>query len=390
MIKVFCGVCGATADRDIDEADYSCDACEMGAGMSTIDADPEEREKLRNIIGSLGKQVLTKNPVLGSSILPAFRHAYKLSVSVLDLFVVFFERISLLVDSIGFEDSETSQLEDRIRAYSEAGFVTPLYVLPTSEDESSKRIQIGVDLDSNFRKVNEVKEYSRRLEYYLQMIGELETQDDIKRSPNEYAYLDREWYGNPKHAHPSLLLNRSNIYSAVADCINSSVLFDSILTKARTVKYQHRFSLLNTRREALDYITSWYGDEICSIPSFKKPETVIAFRDSEAGCSFVDTIVREYMTGAREGNPKAIERHLTELMNQKLSFGRRVTGESYDTKKTILSGLFTTFGSLIGGATGAIMGGIGGNAIVLAAERLDKTNVPPWASFFIHEEKRNA
>ncbi len=385
MVRVFCGVCGAIAERSLNEAEHSCDTCEMAAGMQTVDADLEERGKLRTLLERLGGRLLQETPNVASSVLPAFRHMYALNSAMLDLLVLFFARTVLVVDSIDFEASDRARIEERIAAYSEAGLLIPLYLHPKWESMRPQTFVRSVDLDARFRQTSDVNEYPRPLHYYLQMIGELETQDDVRASPAEYRRADAAWFTDTKYPHPSLLLNRANIFSAVGGVINGSVLFDALLTKARTLKYQHRLSQLNAVRRAVDSVASWYGKEILTLPTFKKPEMVIAFRNSDAGQSFVDTVLREYMLGTRVGNSDAIERHLNAVMDNTLEQARQIVGHSYQAKKVVLSGLFATLGGLMGGPAGAVVGGIGGSAILLAAERIDNANIAPWASFFVQE-----
>jgi hypothetical protein len=75
-------------------------------------------------------------------------------------------------------------------------------------------------------------------------------------------------------------------------------------------------------------------------------------------------------------------------MEHQIDIARRVTGKSYQFKKTLLSGLFATLGGIVGGVSGAAIGGVGGAAAVVAAERLDRDRVAPWATFFIERDPK--
>lgn len=388
MIRVFCGICGASTEREINEAEENCGVCEMGAGMRAIDAGSEDRHQLSEILARTGERLLCENPALESSVVPAFKHGQILTIDTLDLLVLFFERIALILDSIDLEPSERRLLLERVTAYSDAGLIIPLFFKRDAAlGEVSER---AVRIDRAFRHANESHTYPRDLGYYLQMVGEIQTHDDIRGAPVEYKYVDAEWFSSTmKHPHPLHLLNRVNALSALTDVIRASILCDGVLMKARAVKYRQRLSTADVTRRAIDAITAWYGKEIRQLPSFRSPERMIAFRRNEAGRSFVDTVLREYTLGRRKETPESIEKHLVAVMEESLTRAQQVAGESYEIEKTILSGLFATLGGIVGGLPGAILGGVGGSAAIVAADRLEKARVAPWTSFFIRRDNES-
>ncbi|MEO6971744.1 MAG: hypothetical protein ABI217_12725 [Chthoniobacterales bacterium] len=86
-------------------------------------------------------------------------------------------------------------------------------------------------------------------------------------------------------------------------------------------------------------------------------------------------IVTEILESVTEGS----EAHLRDMIkagaseiNRRVMDAEKVLGRSHERKKIYLCGLFGTFGSLVGGPVGALVGGIGGTAAAEAALQYDR------------------
>jgi hypothetical protein len=110
---------------------------------------------------------------------------------------------------------------------------------------------------------------------------------------------------------------------------------------------------LDFRCGPAEAIVSWYSQKIETLPRFRKPETMIDFRNSVARESFLNTVINEYLRGTNSGTPDTMRQHLAKAMEHQIDIARRVAGESYQFKKTLLSGLFATLGGIVGGVSGA-------------------------------------
>ena len=179
MLQVICDICGTLHERSLDEAEFSCDR-RMGAAMRAVDATPDTRAELINIVNRTGSAVLKAHPEVSGSVTPIFRHVYLLRPEVLDLLLIFFDRISLFVDSLDIEPSQRTAVTERLHAYSEAGFLIPF-------EFGRYNILRGrsINVDEHF-KAQDSGVHVQRFSYYVQALSEITTQSDIRAATEIY------------------------------------------------------------------------------------------------------------------------------------------------------------------------------------------------------------
>lgn len=123
----------------------------------------------------------------------------------------------LQLDAFELANEQRSQLTDKIQAYSEYGCLRVVCMggLP----DRMKLNSSSFDMEPILRMVFPRDQYPMDIASYIQVLAEYETVLDVKRSPTHYSILDQEWWKSPLHAHPSLVLNRINGFSVIAEML---------------------------------------------------------------------------------------------------------------------------------------------------------------------------
>ncbi len=383
MLKLFCGICGHIYERNITDAWGNCDDCEMASGWKVIDADQDSIRELGELFQFVGKQAHLNNEWLKSTIFPVFRHEPTLTVEYLDILVLFFENVLLHVDAFHIEKENESQLLDKLNAYIEEGFVK----IYSHDNDIVTNISLQRPHISSTRLLDahpQRDKYFMNLADYLQLQAEFETKNDIDRSPNAYEILKKN--GSPFNLNnpaATMVLNRINAYSALTDSFGITPIFESWLRPFKSVKYEHRVHDLLALEKTSEVVASWYSHKVDELPKLKTPETLIKFRNNVSRDSFLNVIMNTYLSCSNRCDSTELSNKLSLTLDKHILEAKKITGESYQTKSKLLSGLFATLGGIMGGPTGSIIGGVGGTSATLLAEHFDKKRIGKWATFFI-------
>ncbi len=300
-----------------------------------------------------------------------------LTAELLDLLVVFFDKIVIVADALELREPE---LIDKIVAYSAAGFVRTVAILPDYKRSLPNELQLTCDVSQIFDTIRPDFSLAYPLDYYLQLFGEVNTYQDMQRAPREFVNVFRKWVDQGT-GNAEFELTRGNIYASIGDLLQSSPVFDSQLTEVRRIKYEHKINSLNTRMRALHAVSPWFHRMTSGLPRFLNPETIIRFREDHASDAFVNCVLRQCI--AHKKSQVQAQNELEDFLDTRLQAIRTTTAKQNESQKLVLSGLYSTLGSLVGGTTGAFLGGVVGATVTVVADKFDKRIEEPWMSFFV-------
>ena len=355
----------------------------MYSAWKVIDAEEDDLAEIDDILSEFRTCLYRDYPHAGSSVFPVFRHEPVLTVENLDLLILFFDHITLQIDGFNIDEKNYSQIINKLDAYIEAGYISVF----SWDGNITTKISLKQPHINMYKYCKQIKSYTqffyRPLSDFIQLIAEYETNTNKRLYPEQYKALSKKGFPLTDNPPAENTLNRINGYSKITDILGCESIYESWLRPFKSLNYVQKFSEVFKTGTAAELLVNWYGKKITEFPKFRNPETLIAFRNNISKESFLNTVLNEISKGKRQLSNEEICNKLACVLDNNIKLARKITGRAYRTKSTILSGLFSTLGGLIGGVPGAAIGGIGGSMATLIADRIDNKNVGEWATFFI-------
>jgi hypothetical protein len=389
MPKLFCNFCGHRWDAAVLDV-WVCEECTMAsAGYTVIECDRTEFNELMNII-SRGKAAFSEyHENVNGSVFPAFVHEATLTEELLDLLILFFDRVVLYIDTFNIGEPK-QRIIDKLNAYIENDFITVF--------SWGNNIYNPISIRKPHIAMNDiVNEPSWNFHEFVERVANIQSAFDTKMVPREQLrrlfnkYKDYWWAGDAFedseghqwHLHTSIL-NRLNGFSILCDVLGASILTDKMLSNYKKIKYKIEFDVNNKNQEIILHLLDWYYGKLQEFPKFKKADTLIKFRKEVGRESFLNFIINQYQS-LRTSDIKS-DQIITELTNKidyHINLAKQISGECYKEKKIILSGLIATLGGIMGGIVGAFIGGIGAMTTPEIAEYYDKQSIGHWSAYFV-------
>jgi hypothetical protein len=179
------------------------------------------------------------------------------------------------------------------------------------------------------------------------------------------------------------LMNHLNGQIITSQLLGVPLVFGTVTRHVVEHKFGSRISAPST--DATHLLKQFTDSLGIALPKRTTPKQILKLRESDA-CTELRKVLAKCVAKAEgDGPAEELERFsgeyedaLKELNEQAKSFG--------DTSVAVLAGAFSTFGSVLGGPAGAVIGGIGGTAVSLAAkpavQNLYRASRKNWAFYF--------
>jgi hypothetical protein len=273
----FCTLCGKEFEVSIHDV-WTCPECEIGAAHFPVTSfEPQEMTYLLREFEKAKESVANNCPSVQGSVFPAFLHESHLSEPLLDLFIVFFDRLTLYIDTFNI-DRENKRLLDKLDAYIENGYVLT-YKYYGKNIAPIRQRNPDIDLSKitpPIMNTNWGIPIPGVLSHYLQKYSEMQSCVD-ENSANKTALDDAgmmlPWWKdetftkddrlkilkwNDGHIH---VLNRLNGFTMLCDILGCNPLFDENMLRFKKLKYEQDFDQISKKRLlALNLISADSGD----------------------------------------------------------------------------------------------------------------------------------